>query len=35
MRLNGGNVRVDTIDRMNSLIQAIAGKRIKHRDLIA
>ncbi len=35
MRLNDGDVKIDTIDRMDALIQAIGGKRIRYRDLIA
>ncbi|MYC27793.1 MAG: IS1595 family transposase [Nitrospira sp. SB0662_bin_26] len=34
-RLNEGNCQVDTIDRMESLFQAMPGKRIMYRDLIA
>ncbi len=35
MRLNTGNVKIDTIDRMNALIRAAGGKRIRYRDLVA
>ena len=35
MRLNNGNVRVDTIDRLHALVRAIGGKRIRYEDLIA
>ena len=35
MRLNTGDVKIDTIDRMNALVQAAGGKRIRYRDLVA
>ena len=35
IRLNRGNVRIDTIDRMESLVRNIEGKRIAYRELIA
>ncbi len=35
MRLNEGNVRIDTIDRMQSLVRNIEGKRIKYRELVS
>ena len=35
MRLNTGDVRIDTIDRMNALVRAAGGKRISYRDLVA
>ncbi|MXW85906.1 MAG: IS1595 family transposase [Boseongicola sp. SB0667_bin_21] len=35
MRLNSGNVRRDTIDRMESLVRNIDDKRIRYKDLIA
>jgi len=35
MRLNHGNVEVDTIDRMKDLVRAMKGRRIRYCDLIA
>ena len=35
MRLNNGNVRGDTIDRMHALVRATGGKKIRYEDLIA
>lgn len=35
MRLNGGDVKIDTIDRMNALVRAAGGKRIRYRDLVS
>ncbi|MCY4190692.1 MAG: IS1595 family transposase [Rhodospirillaceae bacterium] len=35
MRLNNGNVKVDTLDRMNALVRSSSGKRIRYKDLIA
>ncbi len=35
MRLNSGDVKIDTIDRMDALIRAAGGKRIRYRDLVA
>ncbi len=35
MRLNTGDVRVDTIDRMSALVLAVGGKRLRYRDLVA
>ncbi len=35
MRLNSGNVKIDTMDRMNALIRNIEGTRIAYRDLVA
>ena len=35
MRLNTGNVRADTIDRMEDLVRALQGQRIRYRQLIA
>ena len=35
MRLNNGDVRIDTIDRMHTLIRATGGRRIRYEDLIA
>ncbi len=35
MRLNAGNCRNDTIDRMDTLMRRIGGRRIRYRDLIA
>lgn len=35
MRLNGGNVKIDTIDRMEALVRNIEDKRIRYKDLIA
>ena len=35
MRLNEGNCRIDTIDRMDALVRGIGGRRIRYRDLIA
>ena len=35
MRLNNGNVKIDTIDRMRALVRDIEGKRIAYRDLVA
>ncbi len=35
MRLNTGEVQIDTIDRMNALVRASGGKRIRYCDLIA
>ncbi len=34
MRLNEGNCRIDTIDRMDALVRGIGGRRIRYRDLI-
>ena len=34
MRLNFGDVKVDTIDRMDALIRGIGGKRLRYRDLV-
>ena len=34
-RLNQGNCKVDTIDRMRALFRAMAGKRLRYQDLIA
>ena len=34
-RLNQGNVRFDTIDRIESLFKASNGKRISYKELIA
>lgn len=34
-RLNEGNCQVDTIDRLKALFQAMPGKRIMYRELIA
>ncbi len=35
MRLNSGNVKIDTMDGMSALIRNIEGKRIAYRDLVA
>jgi len=35
MRLNTGNVKIDTIDRMETLARNMGGRRIRYRDLIA
>ncbi len=35
MRLNNGNVKVDTIDRMRALVRSIEGKRIPYSTLVA
>ena len=35
MRLNGGDVRIDTMDRMDALVRAVGGRRIRYRDLVA
>lgn len=35
MRLNNGNVKIDTIDRMNALVRNIEGKRMTYRALVA
>ena len=34
-RLNDGNVRRQTLDRLNSMITATVGRRITYQDLIA
>jgi hypothetical protein len=34
-RLNEGDVKRNTLERMNSLIQAVAGKRITYKELTA
>lgn len=34
-RLNQGSCHIDTIDRMESLFKAMAGKRLRYQDLIA
>ena len=34
MRLNDGNVRADTVDRMDALARNMGGKRIKYRELV-
>lgn len=34
-RLNEGNCQIDTIDRMESLVSRIGGKRIKYQDLVS
>ena len=34
-RLNDGNCQVDTMDRMGSLSQALCGKRLRYRELVA
>ena len=33
-RLNEGNCKVDTIDRMESLVKCMGGKRITYKELI-
>ncbi len=33
-RLNAGNVKVDTIERMNAVISGMSGKRLSYKDLI-
>ncbi|MYA59461.1 MAG: IS1595 family transposase [Chloroflexi bacterium] len=35
MRLNSGDVKIDTMDRMDALVRGIRGKRIKYDDLVA
>ena len=35
MRLNSGDVKIDTMDRMDALVRGIQGKRIKYDDLVA
>lgn len=35
MRLNTGDVKIDTVDRMDALVRASVGKRIRYRDLVA
>ena len=35
MRLNSGDVKIDTVDRMDALIRAAGSKRIRYRDLVA
>ncbi len=35
MRLNEGNVKIDTIDRMQSLVRNIEGKRIRYGELVS
>ena len=35
MRLNEGNVRIDTLDRMQSLVRNAGGKRIKYSELVS
>ena len=35
MRLNTGDVRIDTIERMHALVRATNGRRIRYEDLIA
>ncbi len=35
MRLNDGNVRSDTIDRMDALVRGMGGKRLSYKELIA
>ena len=35
MRLNSGDVKIDTIDRMDALVRAGGGRRIRYRDLVA
>ena len=34
-RLNEGNCEVDTLDRMESLIRRIGGRRLRYKDLVA
>ena len=34
-RLNDGDVQRDTVDRMASLSQALCGKRLRYRELVA
>ncbi len=35
MRLNNGNCRIDTIDRMNALAAQIGGRRLPYKELVA
>ena len=35
VRLNDGNVKVHTIDRLDSFVDAIVGKRLTYARLIA
>ena len=34
-RLNEGNVKRHTLDRLNSFVDAVAGKRITYQEVIA
>jgi hypothetical protein len=34
-RLNDGNVKIHTLDRINSLVDGVVGKRLTYKNLIA